>query len=72
MVKNFASNAQKSFERSRVDQLKTNPKLFHGYIKHRKVGLPSVGSIRTSEGELTDNPVVMSECFASSFFSVYI
>ena len=71
-VKNFALNAQKSYERSLVDQLKVNPKLFHGYIKHRKVGRPSVGPIRTNEGELTDNPVVMSECFASSFSSVYV
>ena len=71
-VKNFALNAQKSYERSLVEQLKSNPKLFHGYIKHRKVGRPSVGPIRADDGELSDDPAIMSECFANAFSSVYV
>ena len=66
-VKNFALNAQKSYERSLVQQLKSSPKLFHGYIKHRKVGRPSVGPISADDGELSDDPAIMSECFANAF-----
>ena len=65
-------NAQKSYGRSFVVQLKTNPKIFHGYIKHRKVRRPSVGPIRTDEGNLCDYPAIMSECFANVFSSIYV
>ena len=70
-IKNFSICSQKMYERSLIDQLKVNPKLFHGYINHRKVGRPTVGPIRDANGYLTDDPHTMSECFARSFASVF-
>ena len=50
---------------------KDNPKLLHSYIRHKKVGRPSVGPIRLDSGRLTDSPSEMDEVFASSFAAVY-
>ena len=71
-IKNFAIDSQKRYERGLIEQIKTHPKLFHGYINHKKVGRPSLGPLRTVHGFLTDDPSVMAECFAQAFSSVYV
>ena len=52
--------------------INSNPKLFHSYIKHRRVGISfRIGPIKTDDGFLSDNPIVMANCFAYSFASVF-
>ena len=70
-IKHFAVNSQKSYEKLVASQLKTNPKLFHSYIKHRRVGRPSIGPLSLEDGSITDNPQQMANCFAESFSSVF-
>ena len=71
LIRNFAIHSQKQYESSLSDQLSTNPKLFHSYIRHRKTGKPTVGPLRLDNGNLTDDPVTMASCFANSFSSVF-
>ena len=70
-VRRFSVASQAEFEESLVLQSKDRPKLLHSYIRNKKKGRPSVGPIKLSSGQLTDDPAVMVECFASSFSSVY-
>ena len=51
--------------------MKENPKLFHAYIRHKKVGRTSVGPLSLASGELSDSPHDMSESFSQAFSSVY-
>ena len=69
--RNFAICAQKNYERTVAAQLQTNPKLFHAYIRHRRVGRPSVGPLRLPDGRLTDAPADMVDCFVTSFATVF-
>ena len=71
VVKYFAINSQKQYELSLSVQLNVNPKLFHSYIKHKKVDKPVVGPIRLSDGSLTDNSLTMANMFVRSFASVF-
>ena len=71
-IKHFAVNSQIEYEKSISCQIGPNPKLFHSYIKHRRVGKPSVGPIILSNGILTDDPKQMAEGFAASFASVFV
>ena len=70
-IKNFTVSSQISYERKVVSQLKESPKLFHSYIRHRKVGRPGVGPMRLECGTLSDNAIDMAEVFVSSFSSVF-
>ena len=70
-VHNFQHLSQASYESSLVHQMKEKPKLFHAYIRHKKVGHNSVGPLRIESGELCDMPDVMSESFSQAFSSVY-
>ena len=72
LVKSYALNSQITYEKCIVEQLKSNPKLFHSYIKHKKVSRPTVGPIRTPNGELTDDPQTMANCFVEAFSSVFV
>ena len=71
-IKMFAINSQIDYERKVATQLNTKPKLFHSYIRHRKVGKPTVGPLKLSTGEMTDDPGKMAEAFAEAFSDVYI
>ena len=70
-IKNFAINSQKRYESSLGEQISFNPKLFHAYIKHRKIGRPTIGPLRLGDGSLSDDPIIMATCFAESFSSVF-
>lgn len=70
-VKNHATVAQARYEQSLILRSVENPKLFHAYVKGKKVGRPGVGPVTLPSGEISDNPTEMTECFASSFASVY-
>ena len=45
-IKRFAVNSQMGYEKKVASQINTKPKLFHSYIRHRKVGKPSVGPLK--------------------------
>ena len=70
-IKNFAINSQKQYESSLGEQICSNPKLFHAYIKNRKIGRPTIGPLRLGDNSLTDDPSTMAACFAVSFSSVF-
>ena len=70
-VKNFSKQSQESYEVSIVNQITTNPKLFHSYLRHRRVGRPSIGPLKCSDGSVTDNPAEMAAQFVSSFVGVF-
>ena len=70
-ILNFAVQSQKDYELSISRQVNTQPKLFHSYIKHRKVCRPSIGPIKLPNGQITDDPVVMANNFVLSFARVF-
>lgn len=70
-IKNFARKSQEEYERKVASQLKTNPKRFHAYLRHRRVGRPTVGPLKVDDGTITDDPLAMSEHFARSFAGVF-
>ena len=70
-VKNFAISSQIAYEKRIASMLKTDPKLFHSYLRHRRVGRPNIGPLKLSNGALTDDALSMAECFVESFSSVF-
>ena len=70
-VKNFAISSQITYEKKIANMLKSDPKLFHSYLRHRRVGRPNIGPLKLGNGALTDNPLSMAECFVESFSSVF-
>ena len=70
-IKCFAVNSQKNYECLLGDQLKSSPRLFHSYIKQRKVNRPSIGPLRLPNGNMTDNPSIMANYLVNSFASVF-
>ena len=70
-IKNYCIESQKSYELSLISQMDRNPKLFHAYIKHRKVSRPSIGPLQLPDDSLTDSLVAMAECFLQGFASVF-
>lgn len=69
--RNYFKHKQIEHEKHLVRNLKTLPKLFHQYIRNKKVGVPSVGPLRLDSGELTSDCTQMSNIFATNFCSVY-
>jgi hypothetical protein len=47
-------------------------KLFHAYIRRKKVGCPSIGPLKVPGGELVVNPGQMAEIFVASFSGVFV
>ena len=70
-IKMFATNSQIEYEKKVASQINTKPKLFHSYVRHRKVGKPSVGPLKLCTGEMTDDPSKMAEALAVAFSGVY-
>ena len=70
-MKNFAVNSQKEYEKNIAQQIKTSPKLFHSYMRHRRVGRPSIGPLKIDDDSVTDDPTLMAKQFASSFLEVF-
>lgn len=71
-LKGFALRSQADYEQCLVQELNSNPKQFHAYLRRKKVGCPAVGPLRIPEGSLTDDPDTMANLFASSFEGVYV
>ena len=71
-VRNFEVVSQASYEHSMIGRFCECPKLLHSYIRSKKVAPLAVGPLKVSTGQLSSDPVVMSETLASSFASVYV
>ena len=70
-TRDFVKDQQVSYEKGLAEKLINNPKFFHGYLRRKKVGCPSVGPLRLDDGNLSDDPSVMADVFAQAFVSVY-
>ena len=71
-IRSYAISSQMEYEKKITDQIDTNPKLFHSYIRHRRVGQPSLGPLRLDDGRVVDDPGQMAQCFVQKFASVFI
>ena len=69
--RNYARNRQAAYEQRLVDILGGAPKVFHSYIRERKVGCPTVGPLRRDDGSLISDDVLMAESFCAAFSSVF-
>ena len=69
--RDFSVRSQAAYENSLIVRLPDNPKLLHSYIRNKKVGRPTVGPIKLSSGELSDDAGVMAEALADAFSAVY-
>lgn len=69
--RNFAMNKQVEYERSLVDSMVHNPKVFHAYIRNRKVNKVGVGPLKSDDGSIITDPQSMANIFATAFSSVY-
>jgi hypothetical protein len=70
--RNFVRHSRAQYEQHLADKLADAPKLFHAYIRRKKVGCLSVGPLRLANGDLVDEPAEMCEVFADSFASVFV
>ena len=72
LYRNFSRIRQANYEQKLVDLLSEAPKLFHGYLRERKKGCPSVGPLKDFSGSLEQSDLGMSEIFADAFASVFV
>lgn len=70
-LRNFSITKQSQYESSIAELLISNCKVFHAYIRGKKINPPSIGPLRSPTGEIIHDPRAMSELFAASFASVY-
>ncbi|KAK3879851.1 hypothetical protein Pcinc_015615 [Petrolisthes cinctipes] len=71
MFRNYHVTQQIQYEITLIKKMKESPKLLHQYIRHKKVGVPSVGPLKLDSGALTADCGEMADIFASSFSTVY-
>ncbi|KAK3886186.1 hypothetical protein Pcinc_009646 [Petrolisthes cinctipes] len=71
MFRNYHVTQQIQYEITLIKKMKESPKLLHQYIRHKKVGVPSVGPMKLDSGALTADCGEMADIFASSFSTVY-
>ena len=66
-----ALNAQIKYEENLIQLRPTKPKLFHSYIRNRKLDRPRVGPLMVN-GDLSDDPITMANVFVEAFASVLL
>ena len=69
-IRHKLNDLQAEYELNLLHQRASKPKLFHSYIRKKKVGRPKAGPIMV-DGDLTDNFHTMSEVFVQAFSSVF-
>ena len=69
-IKQFARASQEEYEVTLANQIKSSPKLFHSYLRHRRVGKPSIGPLKNGTG-VTDDPSTMAKIFVTTFERVF-
>ena len=70
--RSFARLRQSDYEEKLAVRLATAPKLFHSYLRERKVGCPAVGPLKTSDGTTVHDYSQMSNVFATAFSAVFV
>ena len=70
--RNYVRERQCYYESSIVGRLASAPKLFHSYIRRRKIGCPSVGPLRSGNGEIVSTASEMCEMLVTSFSAVFV
>ena len=69
--RNYSFLSRRSYEAELLNRT-DNRKLFHSYIRNKKVGRPAVGPLRLPDGRRVIEPVEMCEVFVTSFAGVFI
>lgn len=70
--RNYARSKQCLHEQRLASLLVTAPKLFHSYVRERKIGCPTVGPLRATDGSLIHCNRQMSNEFANAFSAVFV
>ena len=70
IYRNYYTDSVSTYEQSLAADLETNSKLFHSYVRSKKVGNPSVGPLRVGSN-FTSDCYEMAEMFATGLSSVY-
>ena len=71
MLKSELFNLQVAYEETLSTTRDVKPKLFHSYIRHKKVDRPGVGPLQIN-GSIVENTDLMCEIFADAFSSVFV
>ena len=69
--RNFSFNKQCQYEWDLILHKSDRPKLFHSYIRGKKVGKPRVGPLKLPSGQIITDSRIMAGSLAESFSSVY-
>ena len=70
--RNFVSAKQAEYEASIVRDSLHNTKVFHSYIRQKKVGKPRIGPLKLNNGSVINQAEGMANAFAAAFSSVYV
>ncbi|MEL7427574.1 MAG: hypothetical protein AAFN81_31575, partial [Bacteroidota bacterium] len=60
IFRNYSRFEQAKYEQELINKISEAPKLFHGYLRERKKGCPSVGPLKDEEGNLVQSSLGMS------------
>ena len=71
LLKSELFNLQVAYEETLSTTRDVKPKLFHSYIRHKKVDRPGVGPLQIN-GSIVENTDLMCEIFADAFSSVFV
>lgn len=70
--RHYCLNSRALYESSLMNRYGEAPKLFHSYIRKKKVGCLSVGPLRLPGESLLVTPVEMANVLVSTFSSVFV
>jgi len=69
--RNYAVTSRARYEEELIYKADSR-KLFHAYIRNKKIGRPKVGPLRLPDGQLVSDQQTMCNVFAASFSSVFV
>ena len=69
-LRNYSIRERRNYEESLAGALGENPKLFHGYIRRKKKGIPPVGPFKV-DNLVVSQPQQLAEVLAAAFSAVF-
>ena len=69
--RHFSVDSRKKYESDLLNRPDSR-KLFHAYVRKKKIGRPAVGPLRLRGGEIIQDPARMCEVFAAAFSGVFV